>query len=259
MAIRFRWLGQASSRNAGKLDCRARPSPHAEADIPQLVAGTKENIKFRGPYKPGVGLCGVMDQKITMPETNPREVILDRIRHANADAAPSEYSVIERTYRQMAGMDRAEIQKTFSERLHEYDAHMTEATAETLSAAIAESLRRNNQRSAVVASGFPQQLHTAEGAICACEVAIAHTGTIVIRNARRLTLLPDRLLCVVHEEQVVETVPEAFARLQPFASEPLTFISGPSATADIEMTRIRGVHGPRFLDVLLVRNSQQEP
>jgi len=215
-----------------------------------------------------------MDQKITMPETNPREVILDRIRHANADAAPSEYSVIERTYRQMAGMDRAEIQKTFSERLHEYDAHMTEATAETLSAAIAESLRRNNQRSAVVASGFPQQLlpegflwqqessvtteqlNTAEGAICACEVAIAHTGTIVIRNARRLTLLPDRLLCVVYEDQVVETVPEAFARLQPFASEPLTFISGPSATADIEMTRIRGVHGPRFLDVVLVRNSQ---
>jgi len=64
--------------------------------------------------------------------------------------------------------------------------------------------------------------------------------------------LPDRLLCVVREGQVVETVPEAFGRLQAFAAEALTFVSGPSATADIEMTRIRGVHGPRFLDVVLV-------
>jgi L-lactate dehydrogenase complex protein LldG len=92
----------------------------------------------------------------------------------------------------------------------------------------------------------------AEGAVVTCEVAIAHTGTIVLKDARRLTLLPDRLLCVVREEQVVETVPEAFARLQSFAADALTFVSGPSATADIEMTRIRGVHGPRFLDVVLV-------
>jgi L-lactate dehydrogenase complex protein LldG len=74
----------------------------------------------------------------------------------------------------------------------------------------------------------------------------------VLKDARRLTLLPDRLLCVVREDQVVETVPEAFARLQSLAADALTFVSGPSATADIEMTRIRGVHGPRFLDVVLV-------
>lgn len=61
-----------------------------------------------------------------------------------------------------------------------------------------------------------------------------------------------RFLGVVHQDQVVETVPEAFARLQPFAADALTFVSGPSATADIEMTRIRGVHGPRLLDVVLV-------
>jgi L-lactate dehydrogenase complex protein LldG len=94
----------------------------------------------------------------------------------------------------------------------------------------------------------------AVGALSGCEVAIAHTGTIILKGARKLTLLPDRYLCVVYENQVVETVPEAIAALEKFSAEPLTFISGPSATADIEMTRIRGVHGPRFLDIVLVKN-----
>src|SRR5579885_3088347 len=127
-------------------------------------------------------------------------------------------------------MDRAELLKTFADRLHEYDAPVTDATQQTVPAAIAEV------------------------AISGCEGAIAHTGTIIIKGSRRITLLPERLLCVVYASQVVETVPEAFARLQPLAAEPLTFISGPSATADIEMTRIRGVHGPRFLDVILLQD-----
>jgi|SRR5579885_3589150 L-lactate dehydrogenase complex protein LldG len=203
-----------------------------------------------------------------MPDTtNTREAILHRIRTANADAPSSDYALIERAYQQSASMDRAEILKTFADRLHEYDAHVTEATQQTVPAAIAEVLRRNHQHSAIVADGFPpsslpegvhwqqeSELNTAEGAISGCEVAIAHTGTIIIKGSRRITLLPERLLCVVYASQVVETVPEAFARLQPLAAEPLTFISGPSATADIEMTRIRGVHGPRFLDVILLQD-----
>ncbi|MDI3254029.1 MAG: LUD domain-containing protein [Bacillota bacterium] len=206
-----------------------------------------------------------------MNETNTaRETILNRIRRSNADLPTSDYASLERAYQQTACMGREAVWKTFIERLHEYDARVTAATPDTLPSALAEVLLRNHQKSAVVADRFPQkllpegfrwqpeadataeELNLAEGAICGCEVAIAHTGTIVIVGARRLTLLPDRLLCVVYDHQIVETVPEAFARLQPLAMEPLTFVSGPSATADIEMTRIRGVHGPRFLDVVFV-------
>lgn len=203
-----------------------------------------------------------------------RNSILERIRRANSDvdaaSRNSDYLAIARAYQQSASMDRKSILDTFIERLREYDAQVHEATQESLAGAIQSALQAHHQRSAMVADGFPQQwlpqgfawqmeadagieaMNTAEGGIVVCEVAIAHTGTIVVKDARRLTLLPDRLLCVVRADQIVETVPEAFARLQPTASEALTFISGPSATADIEMTRIRGVHGPRFLDVVLV-------
>jgi L-lactate dehydrogenase complex protein LldG len=212
-----------------------------------------------------------------MPETTTaRETILSRIcatnNTVNAATRATDYQAIERTYQQSASMDRSAILKTFVERLHEYDAHVFETTADAVAATIAKVLRSRNQKSTIVAESFPQeflpagfswrhessttteQLNTIEGAISECEVAIAHTGTIVLKGARKLTLLPDHYLCVVYERQVVETVPEGMAALQKYAAEPLTFISGPSATADIEMTRIRGVHGPRFLDVALVRN-----
>jgi L-lactate dehydrogenase complex protein LldG len=96
-----------------------------------------------------------------------------------------------------------------------------------------------------------------EGILTACSVAIAETGSIVLQNAdgqgpRVLSLVPDYHLCVVFADQVVATVPEAFARLAATSTLPTTFISGPSATADIEMTRIKGVHGPRFVDIILV-------
>jgi len=88
-------------------------------------------------------------------------------------------------------------------------------------------------------------------------MAIAETGTVILQSVpgqgrRAVTLVPDYQLCVVREEDVVETVPEAMARLQETAELPTTFFSGPSATADIEMTRIKGVHGPRYLDVVLM-------
>ncbi|WP_419805262.1 LutC/YkgG family protein [Terriglobus sp.] len=107
--------------------------------------------------------------------------------------------------------------------------------------------------------GFaPHELDRFAAVLTASTLAIAETGTLLLQNLlgqgrRAATLVPDVHLCVVREADVVATVPEAMRRLQATAELPTTFISGPSATADIEMTRIKGVHGPRFLHVLLVR------
>ena len=162
------------------------------------------------------------------------------------------------------------------ERLRDYDTHVVESDAASLPQTIASILREHHQKKVIAADGMPAgilpgdfafiperaaslgDLNACDGIVTLCSVAIAFTGSIVLTHgpgegARQLTLVPDRHVCVVRAEQIVETVPEAIERLAPRATQPLTFISGPSATADIEMTRIRGVHGPRFLDVVLVR------
>lgn len=106
----------------------------------------------------------------------------------------------------------------------------------------------------------PQQLDELDGALTTCAAACAATGTIALdggpgQGRRALTLLPDIHICLVREEQIVETVPELIRRLEPAATEgrPLVLVSGPSATSDIELQRVEGVHGPRQLVVILER------
>jgi L-lactate dehydrogenase complex protein LldG len=102
-----------------------------------------------------------------------------------------------------------------------------------------------------------EELELCDGVLTSCALAIAETGTLVLdggaRQGRRaLTLLPDLHLCVVLAEQILGTVPEALTWLSPHPERPITFISGPSATSDIELSRVEGVHGPRKLVVLIV-------
>ena len=172
-------------------------------------------------------------------------------------------------------LDRRAVMELFEDRLLEYDAGVYHATVASIAGAIAEILSLRGKTGTAVPAGLPADwlpegfvfedatgvdadaLDKVQGILSGCTVAIAETGSIVLQNAaaqgaRILSLVPDYHLCVVFADQIVATVPEAFDHLESTSTLPTTFISGPSATADIEMTRIKGVHGPRFLDVLLV-------
>jgi L-lactate dehydrogenase complex protein LldG len=203
-----------------------------------------------------------------------RERVLERIRKANVRAAGQEES-IPRGYDRSSTKTVAETLALFEERLRDYDARVFPVRRDEIAAKAAEILLAGNRRRIVVPDGLSTAwrgegpewipdhalpvdvLNGVDGVMTAATLGVAVSGSIVLQHGpaegrRVLTLLPDYHLCVIDRAQVVETLPEAFARLD--AARPTTFFSGPSATADIEMTRIKGVHGPRFLDVLLVED-----
>jgi L-lactate dehydrogenase complex protein LldG len=167
------------------------------------------------------------------------------------------------------------VLELLEDRLRDYDARVVRVGHTEVAAAAARMLEERKAKRMVVPAGLaPEWLPTrvqfvvddglpaakldrVDGVMTGATLAIAETGTVVLQNVagqgrRAVTLVPDYHLCVVRVEDVVETVPEAMERLQATAGLATTFVSGPSATADIEMTRIKGVHGPRFLDVILV-------
>ena len=207
-----------------------------------------------------------------------RAEVLARVRSGVGDnvastreSVGSEWTALPRNYIRQPQRSREEILDLLEDRLRDYDAHVERVSQDNVREAISRRLLAHGSPRMIMPKGIPtellegiaaiqdagfnyQELDGFGGVMTMATVAIALTGTLVLQNVagqgrRATTLIPDYHLCVVGTESVVETVPEAMARLQPTAALATTFISGPSATADIEMTRIKGVHGPRVLDV----------
>ena len=207
-----------------------------------------------------------------------RSAILSAIRSANGRARAEDYAQIPRDYTRHSSLSHEEAQALLTERLIDYDAHVVSCTLEQVPSAIRNALQHHDARRMLIPPDFPEhflpegfevstddnlspaELDRFDAAVTLGALAIAETGTIVLEGVsgqrRRATaLVPDVHVCVLNASDIVTTVPEAFARLDSAATLPLTFFSGPSATADIEMTRIKGVHGPRHLHILLLQNS----
>ena len=198
-----------------------------------------------------------------------RTEVLARIRTALADR-PSP-APVPRDYDLTRTVD--DPLALLADRVSAYRATVRRVRAAELPCAIASALDTRGARVVAAPADLPEHwqvpgvqwlrdgawpvetLDRCDGVLTGCAVAIAETGTIVLdagaqQGRRILSLVPDYHLCVVRADQVVVSVPEAVARLEP--TRPLTFISGPSATSDIEFDRVEGVHGPRTLDVLVV-------
>ncbi len=207
-----------------------------------------------------------------------RERILGRVRRALADVPPDEDAPVERDYlREHGERTVEETVDLLAENLADYRAVVHRTDSEELPHLIMRLLAQRGPQYVLVPPGLPpewmsaadptrvhdravstaRELDQVESVVTGCAVAIAETGTIVLdgspdQGRRRISLIPDHHICVVRvPDQVVASVPQALERLNP--ARPLTWISGPSATSDIELDRVEGVHGPRTLEVVLVR------
>ncbi|GAA2007118.1 LUD domain-containing protein [Catenulispora subtropica] len=211
--------------------------------------------------------------------TSSRDRILADIRAALRDVPyderPEDVAVTREYFASHADGDVVDL---FVERVEDYRASVTRVAVEGVPAEIARILSERGVEDLVVPPGFPEewlaaypgarladdppltaaQLDAADGVVTLAAQGIALTGTIVLdagpgQGRRALSLVPDLHLCVVRASQVLADVPVAVRALVP--DRPTTFISGPSATSDIELDRVEGVHGPRTLAVLLVVDS----
>ena len=218
-----------------------------------------------------------------------RQQILDRIRAATRTSSNGsaqfveDHAALPRNYVRSGKLTTEARIALMIERLREYDAEVVECSPDELPDVITAQLAASGKLVFVAPSGAPvdwlvtsawkitgfewnidhglttSEIEQAEGVVTAASCGIADSGTIVLHHSstegrRVLTLLPDWHLCILKASQVVETLPEYFSLFEPPPAL-VTWISGPSATADIEMTRIKGVHGPRFLHVILIRDN----
>jgi L-lactate dehydrogenase complex protein LldG len=208
-----------------------------------------------------------------------REEILRRVRVALRDVAPGEDVAVQRSYRRTDSRPQNELVELLRERVNDYaaQARLLDGEAEVAAAVAVACKAWGVSRLAVPAdlpaAWRPDALEVIEdrglsaleldgigAALTGCAAAIAETGTLVLDGRgecgrRALTLVPDHHICVVRAEQVRGGVPEGLAAVAEAAVQraPITMISGPSATSDIELERVEGVHGPRHLLVLIAR------
>ena len=211
-----------------------------------------------------------------------RDEVLARIASAHRLAPPPNlrYEDIGRAYRTTSAAETPALTDLLVDRLVDYRALVRQCRADDLVVAISAAIAERGARTVVVPAGLDRsltanmsadvltdglpsedqlsiaQLDAVDGVITRCAVAIAETGTLILdgspdQGRRVLTLIPDYHLCVVLADGIVADVPQALAQLE--ATRPLTMISGPSATSDIELNRVEGVHGPRTLEVIIVR------
>jgi L-lactate dehydrogenase complex protein LldG len=206
-----------------------------------------------------------------------REAILDRARAATRNDQ-NRYDGLPRNYIRHGCLDSESRIQLMAERLREYGAEVVEAAPANLPRVIVHQIQSSGRDHIVVPAARPagwlgdginwnldkdlsyEEIEACGGVITGASAGIADSGTIVLHHGqhegrRVITLLSDFHLCIVRASQIVETLPEYFARF-PQVPRLATYISGPSATADIEMTRIKGVHGPRFLSVIIVRDDR---
>ncbi|SCK08616.1 L-lactate dehydrogenase complex protein LldG [Streptomyces sp. WMMB 714] len=209
---------------------------------------------------------------------NSRDIVLSRIRRALADVprdgGPEETHVPRDYWQRHAVRNDAQRIDLLAGNLSDYRAVVHRCTSTELPVVIGRLLRDRGARRVVApwavpdgwlpgdvervadsAGQSPRDLDAVDSVVTGCAVAVAETGTIVLdagedQGRRRISLVPDHHICVVHApSQVVDSVPQALGRLDP--ARPQTWISGPSATSDIELDRVEGVHGPRRLDVVI--------
>jgi L-lactate dehydrogenase complex protein LldF len=249
---------------------RGGESPPKPRVRPFVGIGNKRtNASARGGGPPAAG-----DATSARDPGSARETILGAIRSALGDRPPK--PEVPRAYRRTSARARGDIVATFAERVGEYRATVRTAADADVRDILSELCRDRHVHRLAVPGDLPEEwrpdgvelvpdgglsaqaLDELDGALTGCALGIAETGTIVLdagagQGRRALTLVPDYHLCVVRGEQVVDLVPEAVERLEPAVrgGRPLTFISGPSATSDIELNRVEGVHGPRSLDVVV--------
>ena len=202
-----------------------------------------------------------------------RQAVLGRIRDALGE--PAEAGVVTRAYRR-DGANDVDQGELFARLVADYRAVVHRSEQGSVAAAVSAALNARGARRVAIPAQLPPAwipagdfvlvtddppltaavLDGIDAVVTGCAVAIAETGTIVLdggpgQGRRALTLLPDIHVCVVEPHLIVATVSQALARLDPH--RPTTWISGPSATSDIELRRVEGVHGPRQLDVIIVQ------